>query len=204
MGVLLGTGILLVCCAVSYRNSRRPPELSGEWVGIGGRKISEVLKSVSNSKFGASERGARLTTAATALMAKGLLRFSPNLEQEALYRKEYGGDPVLYLSVYCHKDQVLWPAPEELAERIYHETLHAVVGSKKKSKEEESDAFCAAEEAAAAAVKRPARYPVMRDGVKIWDWVQDAYPQCPADDTYVPVGYTLKQLSARIGRPINK
>ena len=75
------------------------------------------------------------------------------------------------------------PRPEQLAQRVCHETLHAVVGSKDRAKEEECDVFCAAEEAAAA----------------VGQCVQQSYPQHPSHKTYAPVGCTLKELAARTG-----
>jgi hypothetical protein len=87
----------------------------------------------------------------------------------------------------------------ELAQRIYHETLHSVMGSRHRSIEEECDAFCAAEEAAAAVERRLPRYPVMRDGKPIEEWVKDVYSQYPSSTTYVPVGCTVEELAARTG-----
>jgi hypothetical protein len=199
IGLLLGVGLVLMAWAYRYGESCRPRELAHDVARDGIRKVREVIELVRKSDFGSSPRGRLLTAAAMDLMDQGRIRFSPNLEQEALYRKELGRKPVLYISVFCHKDRVLWPLPEELAERIYHEALHTVVQSKNKSREEECDAFCAAAEAAAGASGRLPRYPVMREGQTVWKWVQNAYSQYPSDRTYVPVGCTLDDLAVRTG-----
>jgi hypothetical protein len=199
IGLLLGVGLLLTAWAYRHGKSCRPPELADDIARDGLRKVREAIDLVRKSDFGSSQRGKLLTAAAMDFMDQDRIRFSPNMEQEALYRKEVGRRPILYISVFCHKDRVLWPPPEELAERIYHESLHAVVQSKNKSREEECDAFCAAEEAAAAVSKRLPRYPVMRDGETVWMWVRNVYSQSPSDRTYVPVGCTLNDLAVRTG-----
>ncbi|MFC1462934.1 hypothetical protein ACFLQU_04930 [Verrucomicrobiota bacterium] len=199
MAVLLGVGLVLVVCAYIYGRSCRPDELPDDISHIGVRKVHEVLELVGKSDFGRSPRGAALAAAAVELMDQGRVRFSPNLDQEALYRKEFGRRPVLYISVFFHNGRVLWPQPEELAERIYHESLHSIAQSKHKSKEEECDAFCAAEEAAAAVGQRSPRYPVMRDGKTVFKWVQEVYSRYPSDRAYVPVGCTSEELADRTG-----
>ena len=199
MAVLLGIGLVLSLSAYIHKRSCRPPELPDDLSVIGVRKVYEMLEVVGKSDFGRSPRGALLTAAAMKLMDEGRVRFSPNLEQEALYRKEPGRRPVLYISVFFHNERVLWPRAEELAERLYHESLHSLVQAKHRSREEECDAFCAASEAAAAVDQRLPGYPVMRDGKPVWEWVQETYAEYPSDETYVPVGCTLKELAARTG-----
>jgi hypothetical protein len=199
LAVLLGVGLVLLLCAHIYARSCRPEELSSDIAAVGLRRVNEVLRLVAESDFGRSSRGAVVTAAAVELVSDGRVRFSPNMAEEALYRKEFGRPPVLYISVFCHGKRVMWPRPAELAERICHESLHTVVQSRDRSKEEECDAFCAAEEASAAVGQRSPRYPVMRDGRKIWDWIQEVYSNYPSDREYDPIGYTLQELSVRTG-----
>jgi hypothetical protein len=199
MAMLLGVGFVLVLWAYIYGRSCRPQELPYDIAKIGILKVNETLQLVGKSDFGRSHRGATITAVAMELLDQGRIKFSPDLIPEALYRKDPFCRPVLYISVFSHKGRVLWPRPEELAERVFHESLHSVVHSKHRSKEEECDAFCAAEEAVAAVGHRSPRYPVMRDGITIWEWVQEVYSQYPSDKTYAPVGCTSKELTARTG-----
>jgi hypothetical protein len=179
--------------------SRRPRELPPEEAQVGLAQVREVIDLIRKSEFGRSDRGRRLTAEADALARRGGIRFCPDLGVEALYRKELGRRPVLYISVLRHRNGVLWPSQTELAERIYHESLHAVVRSKRKCREEECDAFCAAEEAAAAIEQRSPACPVRRDGLTVWQWVRRAYAQHPSDPDYQPVGYTPEQLAVMAG-----
>lgn len=196
---LLAIGLLLIFLAYEYRISQRPKELSSEETAVGLAKVQRVIDVVGQSEFGQTERGRKLTQQAQDLLRDGRIRFSAGLEMDSLYRKEFGSRPILYIAVLRGKDSVLWLDAEALARRIYHEVLHATVGSKRKSKEEECDAFCAAEEAVSAVEKRPPRYPVMRDGQSVWKWVQVAYPDTPSDPGYKPVGYTFAEFAARTG-----
>lgn len=166
-----------------------PEVLPADAAGEGLRRLRAVTELVRNSDFGRSRRGGLVTGAAAEMIDRGRVRFSPNLGQEALYRKELGREPVIYLSVCCYGDRVLWPSSEELAERVYHESLHVAVRSRRKSREEECDAFCVAAEAAAVVRGRAPCYPVMRDGTTVWKWVENVYTQYPSDRAYAPIGY---------------
>ena len=199
---LLVIGLLLIFLAYDYRISQRPKELSAEETAIGLEKVQQMIDMVRQSEFGQTERGRKLTQQAQYLLQNGRIKFSAGLEMDSLYRKEFGSRSVLYIAVLRGRASVLWFDAESLARRIYHEVLHATVNSKRKSKEEECDAFCAAEEAAATVEKRPPRYPVMRDGQSVWEWVHVAYPDIPSDPSYQPVDYTFAELAARTGMGI--
>lgn len=203
LSVLLVVGLILMMWAGRLVQSCRPSEVPDTVARDGIRRIYEVIDVVRNSTFGRSYRGNVLTASALKMMAAGNIKFSPNLAQEALYRKEVGRSPVLYISVFVRNDRVMWPLPEELAERIYHESLHAAIQTENHSRQEECDAYCAAEEAAAVVAGRSPRLPVMRDGKPVWEWVQDAYSTYPSDKSYLPVGYTLTELAARTENPVN-
>lgn len=199
VGVLLVLGLGLAVAAHIHSTGRRPPELSAELAEAGNRKVREVLEIIGESEYGRSTRGAILTAKARAMMEDRRIRFSPNLPQEALCWKEWLREPVLYISVFFHKDRVSWPPRSSLAERIYHEALHAVVGGNRPSRQEECDAFCAAEEAAAAVSGRIPQYPVMRDGKTVWTWVSEVYTESRSFPKYEPVGCAQQELAARTG-----
>jgi hypothetical protein len=156
---------------------------------------------VERSDFGRSDRGRLLLARARQLVERGALRFSTELRGEALYRKERGSRPLLYVRVERLAGEHTLPTRAEMAERVFHETLHAVKDSARKSLEEECDAFCAAEEARAAIEGRLPRYPVTRDGQPVWKWVRSAYRDLKSDPEYRPVGRTLAELARRSGRP---
>ncbi len=195
----MAAGAVSVLLAIVHVRSLRPCELPPEQSAEGLRKVRETLSMVGNSEFGRSPRGMALTAAASELLAQGRVRFSPDIQGEALYRKETLRRPVLYIAAPSMKGRVFWPSQAELAERVYHESLHVVVGSRKRSIEEECDAFCAAEEASAVVGQRAPLYPVMRDGTAVWKWVKEAYPTHRADPTYRPVGCTVEEFAGRVG-----
>jgi hypothetical protein len=199
LALIAAAGAVLVFGAWQFRLSRRPRELPAAQNEVGLGKVREIMNVVERSTFGGTPRGRRLTSAARAMVRAGRVRFSPELEGEALYRRELGCAPVLYISVAACRDRVLWPAQARLAERLYHETLHAVVDSESRSWEEECDAFCAAEQARAAVAGEAPRYPVRRDGVPVWDWVRENYPHMASAPGYVPVGLTRAELGGMSG-----
>ena len=196
---LLALGVVLAIGAHMYRLSRRPAELPPELAEEGIAMAREVVRLVDESPFGRTERGRILTQHARDLIDRGRLRFSDELGGEALYRKELGCRPILYIGVIQSRTRVLWPEPASLAECIFHETLHAVVNSRKRCLEEECDAFCAAEEAAAAVEGRPPVYPVPRDNEPIWQWVRAAYRRTPSNPDYTPIGHTREELAKKTG-----
>ncbi len=199
--VLLVLGALAIAAAWAWRVSRRPEEVPPEVAARALARVREVLEVVRESEFGRTERGQALSARLDEFLARGGVRFSSSLGSEALYRKEFGCAPLLYIRTPRAPGGHFLPEPGEFAERTYHETLHAVKDSDTKSWEEECDAFCAAEQARAAVEKRPPRYPVKRDGEVLWQWVKSAYPELRSDPSYQPVGQTLKELGEKAGRP---
>ena len=196
---LLVVGVVLVGIVLGVHASRRPKELPDADSKKGLASVEDVIRRVGASGFGRTPRGEKLTRHARELLQSGRIRFTDALEVDALYRKERIGKGVLYIVVTRIPRGIEWPTADELARRVYHETLHAVVDSWSGCKEEECDGFCAAEEAAAAIENRAPQYPVMRDGDRIWDWVATAYPKVVSNPRYRPVGYTLAELAKRTG-----
>ncbi len=212
--LIVGLGAVAIAAAYFYGRSHRPETVPGDVAERGLAEVREVLRLVEASEFGRSERGAALTSCANRFVEEDRVRFSAHLKTEALYRKEPGRAPVLYISVFAWSRGFVLPSRGELAERIYHEALHAVKRSGRKSFEEECDAFCAAEEARAAGEVRPPVFPLRRDGEILWRWVvgtyKDAGPFRPdtVDPTnirarsapgYAPVGRTLDELARKAG-----
>jgi hypothetical protein len=199
MAVLLGVGAAAVAGGVAFRRSRLPEAVPPEVAAEALAEVREVVRLVRESEFGRSERGATLTARVARFIEDGRLRFSAELESEALYRKGPGCAPILYVGVHGTSKGFVLPGRGQLAERIYHETLHAVKQSAKKTYEEECDAFCAAEEARAAVEGRPPDFPVTRDGLVLWRWVGAKYEGSCSDPDYVPVGQTLRDLARKTG-----
>ncbi len=201
VAVLLVCGAALVCIGFGVRASRRPKELPATDSKTGLAAVEVVINQVATSDFGRTPRGDQLTRRARELLRSGRIRFTDALGVDALYQKERITGGILYIVVERVPRGFLWPATDELARRLYHETLHSVVETRVASQEEECDGFCAAEEAAAAVENRAPQYPVTRDGERIWEWVQTTYSKLPSDPTYQPVGYSLAELAARTGIP---
>ncbi|MHC4916813.1 MAG: hypothetical protein ACYTGB_15120 [Planctomycetota bacterium] len=199
--LLAGAGVVLACGAYFCRVWRRPREVPPATARAGLARAAEVLAAVDSSGFGKTERGRLLAAEVRALMDRGALRFSAELGTEALCRRERGCAAVLYVGVYRGPKGLVLPSRGEMAERIFHETLHALKDSERKSREEECDAFCAAAEACAAVEGRPVGYPVTRGGRGLWEWVRDAYPDAPEDPSYRPVGMDRSELARRAGLP---
>ena len=197
LAVLLLCGALLVCIGFGLRASRRPKELPAADARDGLAAVEKVITRVGASDFGRAPRGEALTRRARELLRGGHIRFTEALDVDALYRKERMGEGILYIGVVRRRDGIEWPTAAELARRIYHETLHALVGTSTPSLEEECDAFCAAEEASAVVENRAPRYPVIRDGQRVWEWVKAAYSKLPSNPDYQPVGYTPAELAER-------
>ena len=198
---LAGAGAILVAAACLYRRAQRPREVSSATARDGLALAAAVLDSVEASEFGKTERGRALSSAARGMMARGALRFSAELGTEGLCRRERGAAPVLYIGVYRGPRGFVLPSRGEMAERIYHETLHGLKDSKRKSLEEECDAFCAAAQACAAVEGRTVSYPVTRGGRNLWEWVRSAYPDAKGDPLYRPVGIGREELVRMAGIP---
>jgi len=198
---IVALGVLLGACVHRYRASRRPRALSRAQSEVGWRQIDEILDIVRASEFGDTPRGKLLVAEAERMLKRRGIRFCPDLVQEALYRREFGCRPMLYISAPLVNGEVRWPDRVTLAQRVFHETLHCVVDSEERSFEEECDAFCAAEEAAAVIEARSPVYPVTRDGETIWVWVQREYANCVPNSRYQPVGCGRDELAARTGIP---
>ncbi len=198
---LAAAGAILVPAAWLYRRAQRPREVPSSTARDGLALAAAVLDSVEASEFGKTERGRALSSAARGMMGRDALRFSAELGTEGLCRRERGAAPVLYVGVYRGPRGFVLPSRGEMAERIYHETLHALKDSKRKSLEEECDAFCAAAEACAAVEGRAVSYPVTRGGRNLWEWVGSAYPGADRDPGYKPVGIGREELVRRAGIP---
>lgn len=194
LAVILACGLLLMAGAHLWLVSRRPAEVSGADAATGNAKLARVVNAIRADALSRSPRGAACLAFIDEMVQHKGIRFSPGLPYEALYRKEFGRRPVLYVGVIRMGMGVIRPSDAELAERIFHETIHALKHSDPASWEEECDAFCAAEQAAAAVEKRPAVCLVLRDGANLWDWVRREYPDHVSDPAYVPVSATRTEL----------
>ncbi|MHC4253829.1 MAG: hypothetical protein ACYS9X_32350 [Planctomycetota bacterium] len=199
LAIILVPGAIACAGAYAYRVSRRPKTVPADVALKGTARVREVTAAVGKSDFGGTARGSALTSRVERFVEEGRLRFSAELDTEALYRKERGCAPVLYVGVYSFPKKIILPTHAELAERLYHESLHAVKRSGVKTYEEECDAYCAAEEARAAVEGRAPSFPVRRDGQVIWDWVKETYKDAVSDRAYVPVGQAPEELARKAG-----
>ena len=196
--------IILSLCMLSFMLTgcaKRPKELSVEESKEGIARVQKVIDLVRESPFGNSKRGAELTSTLQRFLRESRVKFSDSIHLRCLCRKEFGGQAILYIGVIRSRQGLVWQDSEALARRIYHEVLHAIIGSKEDSKQEECDAFCAGAEAVAAVEKRSCEYPVRKDGQIVWEWVKDKYPDTPSDKNYIPMGYTFSDLAEKTGIP---
>lgn len=199
LAVLVALAAVAIAAASVYRRSLRPKTVPPDVAAKGLAEARRVVDLVRRSEFGRGERGRALSVQAASFLEGGRLMFSTELRTEALYRKEPGAAPVLYIGVFgCPRGFVL-PGRGELAERIYHEALHAVKRADRKTYEEECDAYCAAEEARSAVEGRSPSFPVERDGEVLWLWVTSTYVHARSDPEYAPVGQTLRELARKAG-----
>jgi len=201
LGVILALGAVAIIAAAIHRSSLRPRPAPPEVAERGLADVRAVIDIVRGSEFGRSERGSALTDEIEQFLEDGRIVFTTDISGEALYRKEFGSAPVLYVGVYGAVRGCLLPDRGEIAQRLYHEALHSVKGSARKSLEEECDAYCAAEEARAAVEGRPPVFPLRRDGRPLWEWVTAAYRDVKSDSSYVPVGQTPEDLAEKAGMP---
>lgn len=199
--LLIAVGTVLIAAVYFHGKSFLPPELSPADSKSGLALVRITIDCIRNTEFGHSPRGVILSNKADEFLAGNRIRFSPNLEQEAVYRKEPFKHAVIYISVPVIKKRILWPTKHEIAERIYHESVHAVANSANRSREEECDAFCAAEQAAVSITGKHPVYPVTRDGKNVWPWIEETYLSSPSDRTYKPVGTTLEDIMEKTGGP---
>ena len=99
LAVLLGVGAAAVAGGVAFRRSRLPKTVPPEVAADALSEVREVVRLVRESEFGRSERGATLTARVARFIEDGRLKFSAELESEALYRKSRGCAPILYVGV---------------------------------------------------------------------------------------------------------
>jgi len=199
LGLILLVGALAIVAAAVHRSSLRPGPVPPEVAERGLADVRAVIDIVRGSEFGKSERGSTLTDEIERFLDDDRIVFTADIAGEALYRKEFGSAPVLYIGVYGAVRGYLLPDRGEIAQRLYHEALHSVKGAAHKSLEEECDAFCAAEEARAAVDGRPPAFPLRRDGRPLWEWVAAAYRDVKSNPSYVPVGQTPEDLAEKAG-----
>jgi hypothetical protein len=181
--------------------AERPRELSPQESKEGITRVQKVINLVRQSPFAHSKRGAELTSTLHKFLNESRVKFSDSIHLRCLCRKEFGGQAILYIGVIRSRQGLVWQDSEALARRIYHEVLHAIIGSSEDSKQEECDAFCAGAEAVAAVEKRTCEYPVRKDGQIVWEWVKDKYPDTPSDKNYIPLEYTFSELAEKTGIP---
>lgn len=200
LALLVGFGIVVCVATVGYRRAQRPETVPPDAAATGLAETRQVLERVRQSAFGQSERGALLTRRATRFLEDHRIQFSTTLRTEAYFRKEPFCAPLLYIGVYDTSRGVAFPTQGEMAERIFHETLHAIKQSRTQIVEEECDAYCAAEEARAAVEQRAPAFPIKRDGQFLWLWVREVYTNAITDPHYQPVGQTIRDLALKTGR----
>jgi hypothetical protein len=140
-------------------------------------------------------------------MRQGKVVFTTERRAQALFRREWGGNEVLYIRVmrqsvihenrtrliYKHLDR------DDMAEAIFHEAVHAIEGGNSESKDEECDAHAAGVCAAAAIQGTPVRELLRVSGLPIGEHVKRHYADLPDDPTYQPVGVSREWLIERTG-----
>lgn len=199
MAVVVAVGGACIAGAAWYRNSLRrkpvPPEVQAEGEAL----IRGILADIAAEDFGKSERGVLLSGAIERLMQQRKLVFTTDRGAQAVYRREWGGNEVLYVRVMCHSGNYKHLDREDIAEAIFHEAVHAIEGGKAQSIDEECDAFAAGLCAGAAITGRPAPELLRLSGLPVADFVTRAYPDVERDPSYVPVGETREWLTRRTG-----
>ncbi|MHC4248313.1 MAG: hypothetical protein ACYS9X_04220 [Planctomycetota bacterium] len=199
LGLILALGAAAIAVAAVYRSSIRPDPVPPDVAARGLADVRAILDLIGASEFGKGPRGAALTGEIERFLEDGRLVFTADISGEALYRKEFCADPVLYVGVFgCPRGHLL-PDRAEIAERLYHEALHSVKRSGRKTREEECDAYCAAEEARASVDGRAPAFPLEREGRPLWEWVAATYEDAASDPAYVPVGQGLEDLMEKAG-----
>jgi len=154
---------------------------------------------VGTTEFGRSRRGTLLAGVIEQFIQSERLVFTTDRTAQAVYRREWGGAETLYVRVMCHSGKYKHLDPDDIAEAIFHEAVHAVEGGNAESIDEECDAFMAGL-CAGAAVTGVAVEDIPRlSGVPVATFVEREYEHLERAPDYRPVGETAQWLSERTG-----
>lgn len=200
LAVILVVGAACIVGAALYRRSRRPAAAPSDVQQRGLVLVRDLLRRVAATEFGRSRRGALLAEAIGRLLEHDRVVFTAAIGTQALYRREADGYERLYVRVLRLADRWVHQTPEEIAEGLFHEAVHARQAEQDESSiEEECDGYAAGLCAGAAAVGRTLPVLLKIDGVPVADFVAKAYPELPRSPTYQPVGESREWLAQRTG-----
>jgi len=200
LGIILAVGTACIIAAAIYGPSGRrtpaPPETQEEGIAL----VRDILRRVRPTEFGRSPRGTLLSETIEDFLQRGRLIFTPDIASQALYRREGTGYAVLYVKALRIGGRVVHQTPEEVAEGIYHEAVHASQRHEHGSSiEEECDGFCAGLCAGAAVTGRAEPELLTIEGAPLAQFVTTSYPELPRKPDYQPVSASLDWLKRRTG-----
>jgi hypothetical protein len=199
LAVIVAVGGACIAGAAWYRRSLRrkpvPPEVQAD----GEDRIRDLLAEIAETEFGKSKRGTLLSAAIERLMRQGKLVFTTEVDAQAIYRREWGGNETLYVRTMYIRDTYQHLDREDTAEAMFHEAVHAIEGGKTQSIDEECDAFAAGLCAGAAATGKAVPDVLRLSGLPVAEFVVRRYPHLERNAAYVPVGATRDWLKERTG-----
>ncbi len=188
-----------ISCAAWYRQSQRRPEAPQSVQESGRALVRSILAQVAETEFGKSRRAVLLAEMVEDFIQRERLVFTKDRGAQAVYSREWGGRETLYVRVMCHSGIYKHLDPDDVAEAVFHEAVHAIEGGKSESIDEECDGFAAGLCARAAVSGRPVPEVLRLSGLPVAEFVTREYEHLKRNPEYEPVGETREWLAERTG-----
>jgi hypothetical protein len=200
LGAILALGAVAIAAAELYRRSKRRRPAPPETQRSGLLLVNDILARIASTDFGKSKRGDLLAQTISSFLRRHGVVFTAEIAPQALYRREAGGQELLYIKVLRLGATFAHQSPEGIAEALYHEAVHArkshYGGS---SMEEECDGYAAGLAAGAAIAGRDLPEVLAIDGQPVAAFVARTYPELTRCPTYQPVGQSREWLMRTTG-----
>lgn len=200
--LLLTLGLLALGGMRAWQLSQLPAAVPEPWQASGREIIIEQLAVLRASVFGQTERGRILTDRVQDLLEADKIVFSAELGgPRGMWSRGFLMPERVYLRILPMKNGYLHMTPGQIMEALVHEAVHAINDSPHgNSRQEECDAFAAGIVAELTVDGQPVPAVLMVDGLPLWTFIEQAYPNEPEDADYQPVALPLESLYRMSGR----
>lgn len=201
LAAILTLGAIAIVAVALYRRSQRLQAAPADVQRQGLALVEDIVARIAATECGRSRRGRLLCDTVAELVARRRVVFSGDIASQALYRDEAGGG-TLYVKVLRLGGRLVHQTPEEIAEGLFHEAVHARQSQHGESSvEEECDGYAAGLCAGAAVAGRTLPDVLTIEAATVAEFVRAAYPGLPRRPDYQPVGESREWLVRRTGLP---
>jgi len=200
--MLLIVGAALLFGMRAWQASQLPVAAPEPWQSSGRAIIEEQLAVIRDSPWGQTERGRLLADRVQLFLDEDRVVFSAELGgPRGMWSRGLLLDERIYIRILPMTNGYLHQLPGQIMEAIFHEAVHSLHGPfHRNSLEEEADAFAAGLVAELIVNGEPVPPVLMIDGLPLWEFVRQAYPNEPSNASYEPIGVSLEEIYHSSGR----